>query len=116
MSEPKLLPCPFCGCEKPPTMQGNGVGDNWLECVKCGASTRLREDGVGCEKDWNTRAQQAAPVGYQLVPTEMNDAMQLAGAEAVRVDTTPINKLFIATRVYRAALEVARAKPEHGEG
>ena len=50
--------------------------------------------------------------GWQRVPKEMNDAMQLAGAEAVRVDTTAINKLFIATRVYRAALAAAPVPPE----
>jgi hypothetical protein len=52
----ELLPCPFCGCRVPPTMQGNGIGDNWLECTECGASTKLREDGAGSEKDWNRRA------------------------------------------------------------
>ncbi|WP_369952127.1 hypothetical protein [Ralstonia syzygii] len=62
------------------------------------------------------KGSQGAPEGYQLVPKEMDDAMQLAGAQAVRVDTTALNKIYIATRVYRAALEAARAKPEHGEG
>ncbi|WP_233633133.1 Lar family restriction alleviation protein [Burkholderia seminalis] len=50
-----LLPCAFCGCTKCPVRQGNGIGDYWLECTDCGASTRLREDGAGCEKDWNRR-------------------------------------------------------------
>ncbi|MDR8102489.1 hypothetical protein KPB04_12195 [Burkholderia cenocepacia] len=50
-----LLPCAFCGCTKCPVRQGNGIGDYWLECSDCGASTRLREDGAGCEKDWNRR-------------------------------------------------------------
>lgn len=50
-----LLPCPFCGCTKVPKRQGNGIGDYWLECFECGASTRLREDGAGMEKDWNSR-------------------------------------------------------------
>jgi hypothetical protein len=52
-------PCPFCGCHVPPAVQGNGIGDNWLECTECGASTRLREDGAGSEKDWNRRAARA---------------------------------------------------------
>jgi Lar family restriction alleviation protein len=51
-----LLPCPFCGCSSSPELKGNGIGDNWLECVECGASTRLREDGAGSVKDWNRRA------------------------------------------------------------
>lgn len=53
--------------------------------------------------------------GWQCVPKEMDDAMQLAGAEAVRVDTTAINKLFIATRVYRAALAAAPNCHESGK-
>jgi hypothetical protein len=55
----KFKPCPFCGCSVPPAVQGNGIGDNWLECTECGASTRLREDGAGSEKDWNSRAARA---------------------------------------------------------
>jgi hypothetical protein len=55
----KFKACPFCGCSVPPAVQGNGIGDNWLECTECGASTRLREDGAGSEKDWNRRAARA---------------------------------------------------------
>ena len=65
MSNQKLLPCPFCGCTKVPKRQGNGIGDYWLECFDCGASTRLREDGADNEKDWNRRpdcASTAMPV------------------------------------------------------
>jgi Lar family restriction alleviation protein len=52
----ELKPCPFCGCTTSPELKGNGIGDNWLECVECGASTRVREDGAGSAKDWNRRA------------------------------------------------------------
>lgn len=55
----KFKACPFCGCSVPPAVQGNGIGDNWLECTECGASTRLREDGAGSEKDWNRRTPRA---------------------------------------------------------
>ncbi|MBJ9659829.1 Lar family restriction alleviation protein [Burkholderia gladioli] len=58
----QLLPCPFCGCTKVPKRQGNGIGDYWLECFDCGASTRLREDGAGMEKDWNRRASPAPAI------------------------------------------------------
>lgn len=57
-----LLPCAFCGCTKSPVRQGNGIGDYWLECTDCGASTRLREDGAGSEKDWNRRPDSQSPV------------------------------------------------------
>lgn len=56
MTDEQLKPCPFCGCTTSPELKGNGIGDNWLECVECGASTRLREDGAGSTKDWNRRA------------------------------------------------------------
>ncbi|MGG2044868.1 Lar family restriction alleviation protein [Burkholderia gladioli] len=58
----ELLPCPFCGCTKVPKRQGNGIGDYWLECFDCGASTRLREDGAGMEKDWNRRPSPAPAI------------------------------------------------------
>lgn len=64
----KFKPCPFCGCHVPPAVQGNGIGDNWLECTECGASTRLREDGAGSEKDWNRRAARAT------APSDVKDA------------------------------------------
>ncbi|WP_186111306.1 Lar family restriction alleviation protein [Burkholderia gladioli] len=67
-----LLPCPFCGCTKVPKRQGNGIGDYWLECFDCGASTRLREDGAGMEKDWNRRASPAPAI--PMPP--LNDAMR----------------------------------------
>lgn len=70
----KLLPCPFCGCTKVPKRQGNGIGDYWLECFDCGASTRLREDGAGNEKDWNRRpdatSAAAAPVVHRAAEQE----------------------------------------------
>ncbi|WP_186152422.1 Lar family restriction alleviation protein [Burkholderia gladioli] len=69
---PHLLPCPFCGCTKVPKRQGNGIGDYWLECFDCGASTRLREDGAGMEKDWNRRASPAPAI---TMPP-LNDAMR----------------------------------------
>lgn len=58
----KLKPRPFCGCTEVPKRQGNGIGDYWLECFECGASTRLREDGAGNEKDWNRRASPAPAI------------------------------------------------------
>jgi len=79
MTDEQLKPCPFCGCTTSPELKGNGIGDNWLECVECGASTRLREDGAGSTKDWNRRAllasKPAVPEGWKLVPVEPTDAM-----------------------------------------
>lgn len=53
--------CPFCGCTDSPVQRGNGIGDVWLECAQCEASTRLRANIETCAKDWNRRASQAVP-------------------------------------------------------
>ena len=65
---------------------------------------------------WNHRADpQAQPAdqsaavaeGFVLVPIEPDDAMQGAGASAVRIATTVINKMFTANRVYRDMIAAA---------
>lgn len=96
----QLLPCPFCGCTKVPKRQGNGIGDYWLECFDCGASTRLREDGAGMEKDWNRRPSPAPAI------SESEDA-------APRFDSplTPFGQLVRSLRVVTGTLlgDMARA-------
>lgn len=76
-----LLPCHFCGCTKVPKRQGNGIGDYWLECFECGASTRLREDGAGMEKDWNRR-----PAPTQQPSGEVMEKKILELADKYRID------------------------------
>jgi len=49
----------------------------------------------------------AIPEGYALVPLEPSTEQQTAGAQAVRIDTTAINKLFTANRVYREMIAAA---------
>jgi hypothetical protein len=49
----------------------------------------------------------AIPEGWKLVPIEPNDTMQAAGAQAVRFDTTVINKIWTGNAVYRAMLAAA---------
>jgi Lar family restriction alleviation protein len=71
VSEQTLKACPFCGSAEHPIRKGNGVGDYWLECEECGASTRLSEDGAGIEAAWNRRAlldQFGAKAEAQAVP------------------------------------------------
>lgn len=53
----------------------------------------------------------AVPDGWKLVPVEPNDAMQTAGAQAVRIDTTALNKLWTGNAVFRAMLAAAPAAP-----
>ena len=49
---------------------------------------------------------QAAP-RWKLVPVEPQDDQQLAGAQAIRFDTTPINKMWTANKVYREMVAAA---------
>ncbi|OEZ80977.1 hypothetical protein JAB6_40120 [Janthinobacterium sp. HH104] len=53
----------------------------------------------------------AVPDGWKLVPAEPNDAMQAAGAQAVRIDTTVTNKIWTGNAVFRAMLAAAPAAP-----
>lgn len=54
---------------------------------------------------WN--ACRAAMLAQPVMPVEPTAYMQAAGAAAIQLDTTPINKLFTANAVYRAMLAVA---------
>lgn len=49
--------------------------------------------------------------GWKLVPPEPNDAMQAAGAQAIRIDTTAINKIWTGNAVFRAMIAAAPAAP-----
>jgi hypothetical protein len=48
---------------------------------------------------------------WKLVPVEPVDEQQLAGAQAIRMDTTPLNKMFTANRVYRDMIAAAPPAP-----
>jgi hypothetical protein len=68
-------------------------------------------DTLACMPDAAQLPRVAAtvPEGYALVPIKPDDAMQTAGAQAVRMDTTVINKIWTANAVFRAM--VAAASP-----
>ncbi|WP_186153417.1 Lar family restriction alleviation protein [Burkholderia gladioli] len=103
-----LLPCPFCGCTKVPKRQGNGIGDYWLECFDCGASTRLREDGAGMEKDWNRRPSPAPAI---TMPT-LNDAMRAVLANEHCVYGTPDELYAALVKAAPAISESEDAAPD----
>lgn len=46
--------------------------------------------------------------GHVRVPVEPNDAMQVAGASAIRIETTALNKLWTANAVFRAMLNASK--------
>ena len=53
----------------------------------------------------------AVPDGWRPVPAEPNDAMQAAGAQAVRIDTMALNKIWTGNAVFRAMLAAAPVAP-----
>jgi hypothetical protein len=57
-------------------------------------------------------AARVAPAGYKLVPIEMTPEMQQAGAQAIRFDTTILNKLWTGNAVYRDMIAAVPVQPE----
>jgi hypothetical protein len=57
-------------------------------------------------------AARVAPAGYKLVPIEPTPGMQQAGAQAIRFDTTILNKLWTGNAVYRGMIAAAPVQPE----
>lgn len=53
----------------------------------------------------------AVPHSWTLVPAEPDDAMQAAGAQAIRIDTTAINKIWTGNAVFRAMIAAAPIVP-----
>ncbi len=52
-----------------------------------------------------------APPGYVMVPKEPTAEMQSAGASAIRIETTGLNKLWTGNAVFRAMLAAAPQSP-----
>jgi hypothetical protein len=121
-SSAPLLPCPFCGAaaRMKPSTRGDYTS---IVCNSpCAGPLAIVvpndqiEAGIAA---WNTRAPQAVaaqaptavavPDGWKLVPMEPQDMQQAAGVHAIRFDTTLINKMWTANKVYR---EMVASAPE----
>lgn len=48
----ELKPCPFCGGV---AYFDSGVGEYWVRCGSCGASSRLNNFPENAIDDWNRR-------------------------------------------------------------
>lgn len=57
--------------------------------------------------DRSVEVRYVAPPGYVMVPKEPTSEMQSAGASAIRIETTAVNKLWTGNAVYRAMLAAA---------
>lgn len=129
-----LKPCPFCGGkveieEAEPTFSQIHGNRRWWGVVcrnttnlggTCAIQQRPSASKESAIERWNRRAtsQQSAqggevvaPAGWKLVPFEPMDAQQAAGAQAVRIETTLINKMYTANRVYRDMVAAAPVAP-----
>lgn len=121
MSE-ELQSCPFCGSARINGPHEFTIGDSsqsnyWIDCKNCPAgmevATPNKDEIIAL---WNRRVTTSATTwnvaaDWKLVPVVMDDIMQLAAAEAMRFDTTVINKLFMARKVYDASIFAAPSPP-----
>ncbi|HGH5394158.1 TPA: DUF550 domain-containing protein [Raoultella planticola] len=57
--------------------------------------------------DRSVEVRYVAPPGYVMVPKEPTSEMQSAGASAIRIETTAVNKLWTGNAVYWAMLAAA---------
>ncbi|WP_186269983.1 Lar family restriction alleviation protein [Burkholderia gladioli] len=117
----KLSDCPFCGneAETEKIEEGcYGVG-----CGYCDFQLMSGNIGIGWHKSeaaaiaaWNRRASPAPAISESEdaalipMPAKPDDAMQLAGAMAIRFETTPINKIWTANAVYRAMVAARKGE------
>jgi Lar family restriction alleviation protein len=85
------------------------------EAVNTLASERAANEQLTAELEAARAAPPSTPVvpeGWKLVPMEPDDAQQAAGAAAIRIETTVLNKLFTANRAYRDMLAAAPPPPK----
>lgn len=87
--------------------QARAAGDDTIKSQKALLDNAIAEINH-LERELNEfRAAGAERDGWKLVPVEPNDAMQAAGAQAIRFDTTVLNKLWTGNAVFRAMLAAA---------
>ena len=117
-----LLYCPSCGTQHIDAAEGadwanpphrshlcHGCGHVWRPAdVPTNGVAKIKTSGA---KDSAPVQLVAVPDGWKLVLAEPNDAMQAAGAQAVRIDTTVINKIWTGNAVFRAMIAASPAAP-----
>lgn len=88
------------------------IGANIVEVwtSKLGGTMEFHQGNGGCSLYFTPLNSPEIPDGWKLVPIEPTDAMQVAAANAIRFDTTAINKLWTGKRVFDAMLAAAPEK------
>jgi len=100
----ELKPCPFCGGEAEIERIGTRRQSCIIACTECGCRHEGADEGDRCGSEWNCRH---TPDCWQLVPVDPTSEMSTAGGLAVRIDTTAINKLWTANKVWQDMLKAA---------
>ncbi|WP_061939458.1 hypothetical protein [Collimonas pratensis] len=90
------------GGECPDELEGRDTRDP--ECPACQVLTRAAMAAPN-------QASAALLDGWKLVPIDPTDAMQMVGAESIRLDTTAINRIWTGNKVYRAMIAAAPVPP-----
>ncbi|HHR1002880.1 TPA: DUF551 domain-containing protein [Raoultella planticola] len=92
---------------------GDAVGVFNVGCETCPdhlVAWTVKGQNLPAGNYWLYISQQPAPVvpdGWVMVPKEPTSEMQSAGASAIRIETTAVNKLWTGNAVYRAMLAAA---------
>lgn len=94
-------------------MPGDAVGVFSVGCETCPdhlVAWTVKGQNLPAGNYWLYISQQPAPVvpdGWVMVPKEPTAEMQSAGASAIRIETTAVNKLWTGNAVFRAMLAAA---------
>lgn len=83
-----------------------------LQCAenaesRCGIQTAPALDFFKKKAESRCGNSPVIPEGYVMVPKEPTEEMQSAGASAIRIETTALNKLWTGNAVFRAMLAAA---------
>jgi hypothetical protein len=78
---PQLEMCPHCGPRGKPEFC-YGMGEHWVLCIECKASSAMRPTVRAAAESWNTRAQATppSPAPSVDVPSEQRVLMDIVGA------------------------------------
>ncbi len=77
------------------------------EKVRCGTKAAPTLDSSPKKAESRCGNSPVIPDGYVMVPKEPTAEMQSAGASAIRIETTALNKLWTGNAVFRAMLAAA---------
>lgn len=110
---PKLLPCPFCGCNAKLCM--NGMHNYIVECLGCFARSISWTESLTIER-WNRRAPAAPGAGGKWTPREptqemLNATKGIRGVPPGAHDLSETYLRYLWITMHRAAAP----PPERGE-